>query len=228
MDLVPISETTIMGPYTETSITKATKDISWLLKSLEDNSKMTIMLIFEIGKRLAAVKTMLDHGEFLPWLQQNFSLSRMTATRYMRIYETYKDSPIDLIKSKSIRDAYIEAGLKKALPDETESAKTVQTESSESAISTDRERLVWLFKQATRSGAKLKNHRVQAVNGQVYIYRKDTGTASPALDLYLPKPAGLPEPTWQKAIDSYVIATELYLETIEGFEERGIIPKEAV
>lgn len=228
MDLVPISEADLMVPYTETSITKVTKEITWLLGNLEDNSKMTLMLIFETGKRLTAAKAMLDHGDFIPWLQQNFALSRVTATRYMRIYEKYKDAPIDLVKSKSIREAYIEAGLKKALPDEAEPAKTVQIESAESAISADRERLVWLFKQATRSGAKLKNHRVQAVNGQVYIYRKDTGTASPALDLYLPKPAGLPEPAWQKAIDSYVIATELYLESIEDFEERGIIPKEAV
>lgn len=74
----------------------------------------------------------------------------------------------------------------------------------------------------------LKKHRVQAVNGQVYIYRKDTNLASPALDLYLPRPAGLPEPAWQKAIDAYVVATELYLQTLEEFEERGIVSEEAV
>jgi|UniRef100_A0A7C3EEJ8 hypothetical protein len=225
MDLVPITETALTMPYTGTSLETVTKEISWLLGKLEDNSKLTLKLIFETGKRLAAAKEMLDHGQFLPWLQQNFTLSERTAQRYIKVYETYKDMPLELIETKTIKDAYIEAGIKKLLPVEaTESATTPDLPRPVS----EKDQLVWLFRQPTRSGASLKKHRVQAVNGQVYIYRKDTGMAAPALDLYLPKPAGLPEQAWQKALDTYVIATELYLETIEDFEARGIIAGEAV
>lgn len=228
MDLVPINETALTTPYAGTSLEIVTKEIAWLIGKLEDNSKLTLMFIFEAGKRLAAAKEMLDHGQFMPWVTQNFTLSHRTATRYIRIYETYKNAPLELIKNTSVRDAYIEAGLKKVLPEENSETKTMQPLQSDTAPVTERDQLVWLFRQPTRSGAKLKKHRVQAVNGQVYIYHKDTGTAAPALDLYLPKPAGLPEQTWQKAVDSYVIATELYLETIEDFEERGIIAEEAI
>lgn len=229
-DLVPMTETALMAPYKGTSLSVITEEIQWILGKLEENSKKTLAYIFETGKRLAAAKEMLDHGQFIPWLEQNFALTYRTANRYMRIYETYKDAPMELIQSKSIREAYIEAGIKKALPtseseDGENHAAVLQTLP---AALTDRSQLVWLFRQPTRSGVTLKKHRVQAVNGQVYIYRKDTNMASPALDLYLPRPAGLPEPAWQKAIDAYVVATELYLQTIEEFEERGIVNEEAV
>jgi len=227
MDLVPITEKALTMPYTGTSLETVTKEISWLLGKLEDNSKLTLKLIFETGKRLAAAKEMLDHGQFLPWLKQNFALSERTAQNYIKVFATYKNAPQDLIETKTIKEAYIEAGIKKVLPVETTESAELTMPNLPRPVS-EKEQLVWLFRQPTRSGASLKKHRVQAVNGQVYIYRKDTGTASPALDLYLPKPDGLPEPAWQKAMDAYVIATELYLETIEEFEERGIIDEEVV
>lgn len=230
-DLVPMTEAALVAPYQGQSLAVVTNEIQWLLGKLEENSKKTLQYIFETGKRLAAAKEMLDHGQFIPWLEQNFGLSRRTASRYIRIFETYKDAPLELIQSKSIREAYIEAGIKKALPagdSEGESDGSSAVLQTMPAALTDRSQLVWLFRQPTRSGVPLKKHRVQAVNGQVYIYRKDTNMASPALDLYLPRPAGLPEPAWQKAIDAYVVATELYLQTIEEFEERGIVNEEAV
>lgn len=226
MDLVPLTETALTEPYAGQSLEVATKEISWLLERLEDNSKLTLKLIFETGKRLVAVKEMLDHGQFKSWIAQNFTLSYRTANRYIHVYETYKDAPLEIIKNTSVRDAYIEAGIKKVIPEDVEQTQIQPLQGP--SISAEREQLVWLFRQPTRSGAKLKKHRVQVVNGQVYIYRKDTGLAAPALDLYLPKPVGLPEPAWQKALDAYVIATELYLETIEDFEERGIIAEEAI
>lgn len=230
-DLVPMTETALMAPYQGTSLNVVTEEVQWLLGKLEENSKKTLAYIFEVGKRLAAAKDMLDHGQFIPWLEQNFALSPRTAQSYIRIFKTYKDAPMELIQSKSIREAYIEAGIKKAVPEadqKTDEGGEHTVLQTMPAALTDRSQLVWLFRQPTRSGVMLKKHRVQAVNGQVYIYRKDTNLASPALDLYLPRPAGLPEPAWQKAIDAYVVATELYLQTLEEFEERGIVSEEAV
>lgn len=230
-DLVPLTETAMSVPYQGTSLSVLTGEVKFLLGKLEENSKKTLQMIFETGKRLVAAKEMLDHGQFIPWLEQNFAMSRMNANRYMRVYETYKDAPMELIMSKTIREAYIEAGIKKAVPEadqKTDEGGEHTVLQTMPAALTDRSQLVWLFRQPTRSGVTLKKHRVQAVNGQVYIYRKDTNMASPALDLYLPRPAGFPEPAWQKAIDAYVVATELYLQTLEEFEERGIVSEEAV
>ncbi len=39
--------------------------------------------ILEIGRRLLEVKDELPHGQFLPWLQKEFSMTASTANRYM-------------------------------------------------------------------------------------------------------------------------------------------------
>ena len=43
----------------------------------------------EIGKRLAQAKGMLPHGEWLNWLEKNFSLSQPMASNFMRVAERF-------------------------------------------------------------------------------------------------------------------------------------------
>lgn len=45
--------------------------------------------IIEIGKDLIAVKDRLPHGSFLPWIEQEFGMSRFTANRFMAVAEVY-------------------------------------------------------------------------------------------------------------------------------------------
>lgn len=221
INLVPISMTALETTYSERSIQKVAEEINFLLGKLEDATKHAVMLVFETGKRLAAAKEMLDHGQFLPWIEQNFSMSRLTANRYIRVYEHYKNNSTALLDLKNVQDAYVHVGVKRiADPKEKERLQHSRAKHD------DRVQMAHIFRQPPRSGVQLKKYRVQAVNGQIYIYNKTTGFAAPALDLYLPRPAGLPEPAYQQAIDSYVIATELYLQSIEEFEERGIIHEE--
>lgn len=47
--------------------------------------------IIEIGRRMCEAKEMLDHGEFLPWIEENTGYSRSTANNFMRLYEEYGD-----------------------------------------------------------------------------------------------------------------------------------------
>ena len=48
--------------------------------------------MLEIGRRLIEAKAQLNHGEFLPWLEEKVEFSVRTAQRFMRIAEGYKDS----------------------------------------------------------------------------------------------------------------------------------------
>lgn len=43
----------------------------------------------EIGRRLTEVKDMLQHGEWLKWLEESVSYSQRTAQKLMRVYEEY-------------------------------------------------------------------------------------------------------------------------------------------
>lgn len=47
--------------------------------------------IIEIGKDLIAVKARLPHGQFLPWIEAEFGMHRMTASRFMQVAEQYGD-----------------------------------------------------------------------------------------------------------------------------------------
>lgn len=45
--------------------------------------------IIEIGRRMVEAKSLLPHGEFLPWLKEQTGYSSSTANNFMRLYEEY-------------------------------------------------------------------------------------------------------------------------------------------
>ena len=49
--------------------------------------------IIAIGRLLAEARRHLRHGEWYPWLEQNFSLSRQTADRCVGIYRVSLKTP---------------------------------------------------------------------------------------------------------------------------------------
>lgn len=54
--------------------------------------------ILEIGKRLTEAKAQLNHGEWLPWLEEKVGFSTVTAQRFMRLAEEYSNaSPVTLL-----------------------------------------------------------------------------------------------------------------------------------
>lgn len=60
--------------------------------------------ILEIGRRLLEAKSMLNHGEWLPWLEEKAEFSEATAQRFMRLAREYSNpSPVtDLGASKAL------------------------------------------------------------------------------------------------------------------------------
>lgn len=54
--------------------------------------------IIEIGKRLNEAKAQLNHGEWLPWLEEKVGFSTVTAQRFMRLADEYSNaSPVTLL-----------------------------------------------------------------------------------------------------------------------------------
>ena len=226
-DLVPVDRLTpeqMAEPYTVESLAKAGHEIQYLEKKMTVVSKASLIMAFEMGKRLVAVKATLDHGQFLPWLAENFPSTHKTASNYMRLYQRFKDDPWTLLGDISMHQAYVEAGIKKATSQEEEDSVGPLKVAGQTDPAAEAANMVEVFRKKTLSGKPLKNHRVENLNGRIYVYRKDVGTVSPAMDLYLGRPRGLPDPDWMDMQLSFAIATELYLLKVEEYEERGVVP----
>jgi hypothetical protein len=72
------------------------------VQEIERQKTQTVQMAIDIGKHLIEAKSQLKHGEWLPWLQQNFPHSTTSAGHYMRMAQH-----VDLTKERptSIREA---------------------------------------------------------------------------------------------------------------------------
>lgn len=59
-------------------------------KDIRDRLKLTSVSIIEIGDRLIAVKDMLDHGQYGPWLETEFGFSRDTAENFVNVATNFR------------------------------------------------------------------------------------------------------------------------------------------
>lgn len=51
--------------------------------------RMTLLCGIEIGRRLTEAKELLQHGEWIPWLEQETDFSTSSAARYMKLFDEY-------------------------------------------------------------------------------------------------------------------------------------------
>lgn len=58
--------------------------------------RLSLLCGIEIGRRLAEAKELLEHGEWLPWLERETEFSDRSAQRYMKLYEEYGASQLGL------------------------------------------------------------------------------------------------------------------------------------
>lgn len=61
---------------------------------------------FEIGKRLEEAKSIVGHGEWGAWLEENFEYSESTAGNLMRIYREFGGDQIDMLTGKSPAETF--------------------------------------------------------------------------------------------------------------------------
>ena len=70
----------------------------------------TACIAFAVGGFLTEMKSLIEHGKFLKFIEGKFPFNRKTANKYMRLYEHFKDDPGDL-KKFGLRQALIWAGI---------------------------------------------------------------------------------------------------------------------
>ncbi|MBA2392052.1 MAG: DUF3102 domain-containing protein [Ktedonobacteraceae bacterium] len=73
-----------------TFVQQKTDETHLLLKRTAEN-------ILAIGLILQAVKERLPHGQFRPWLQAEFGMSRMTANNFIHVAERFADKRPNLL-----------------------------------------------------------------------------------------------------------------------------------
>jgi hypothetical protein len=81
--------------------------------------KTTASSAWSIGCFLTDMKKKLGHGNFLKFIDTVFPFSRNTASKYMRLYERFKDDP-SVLENMGVRAAFMQAGIiapEKVLPD---------------------------------------------------------------------------------------------------------------
>jgi Protein of unknown function (DUF3102) len=71
--------------------------------------KRVVLDVVEIGRRLSECRRIIDHGEWLPWLDREFGWSDRTALNYIRAYEVVTKSEIvsDLDLSMTLGALYL-------------------------------------------------------------------------------------------------------------------------
>lgn len=124
----------------------------------------------EIGRRLVEAKAMLDHGQWLPWLERSVDYSERTAQNLMKIFEEYGASQIPLFGDNSKAQAFADLTYTQAIAllgvpaDEREAfavendVANMKTRELQQAIK-DRDDALALAKAAEKSAEEADNAR---------------------------------------------------------------------
>jgi hypothetical protein len=92
-------------------VLQKTDETQWLLKKTAEN-------IIRIGKNLQAVREILPHGMYLPWLQSEFGMSETSADRFRQVSNRFGGES----KSPNLGDFSISALYLLAAPSTPQSA----------------------------------------------------------------------------------------------------------
>jgi ParB family chromosome partitioning protein len=86
------------------SIEHAKGEVIQLHGELFENAVKEVAKVIRAGELLAGIKAGLKHGEWLPWIEKNLPFDRVTAFRYMRVYE--RRTELKCFTVKHITDVY--------------------------------------------------------------------------------------------------------------------------
>ena len=68
---------------------KELTNLNQLVSEIKFFESQAVTSYWEIGKRLSQAKNNLEHGQWLPWIEDNLGYSRKTASNLIRVYESY-------------------------------------------------------------------------------------------------------------------------------------------
>jgi hypothetical protein len=105
---VPILDVTPMRGFDYSVLDNETAEfLKEQTQEISIRAKRAAEDLLEIGRRLWEVKTRLPSGQFLEWIEVEFSWSHDTAHRFMRVYERFKGEEISQVAKLAPSILYI-------------------------------------------------------------------------------------------------------------------------
>jgi|GEM_PF-6228367 len=75
-----------------------TNEIRQRADKIKFTLKRTAKDLVDIGRYISEVKDLLPHGYFIPWVEAEIGLSLTSASRFMRVYDTFKKTDLTGVK----------------------------------------------------------------------------------------------------------------------------------
>lgn len=125
---------------TQRGIKDITEEIIYIRNAAQN---MALLYACEIGRRLVEAKALLNHGEWMPWLEEKVLFSQASANRFMRLYREYGDKISELGANSStlINLSVTNALSLLALPEE-ERESFAEEHNAEALSNTELEKLI--------------------------------------------------------------------------------------
>ena len=126
----------------------------------KQTQKVMLAASIEIGRRLSEAKSLVPHGSWGDWLEQNVNYSERTAQNLIKIYDQYSDKGMDALFGNDL-DAFAELSYTQAvallaLPTVDERKEFVETHDMETMSTRELQEAIKAQKAAEDEAAQLK------------------------------------------------------------------------
>lgn len=126
----------------------------------KQTQKVMLSASIEIGRRLSEAKSLVPHGSWGDWLEQNVNYSERTAQNLIKIYDQYSDKGMDALFGNDL-DAFAELSYTQAvallaLPTVDERKEFVETHDMETMSTRELQEAIKAQKAAEDEAAHLK------------------------------------------------------------------------
>ena len=126
----------------------------------KQTQKVMLSASIEIGRRLSEAKSLVPHGSWGDWLEQNVNYSERTAQNLIKIYDQYSDKGMDALFGNDL-DAFAELSYTQAvallaLPTVDERKEFVETHDMETMSTRELQEAIKAQKAAEDEAAQLK------------------------------------------------------------------------
>lgn len=126
----------------------------------KQTQKVMLSASIEIGRRLSEAKSLVPHGSWGDWLEQNVNYSERTAQNLIKIYDQYSDKGMDALFGNDL-DAFAELSYTQAvallaLPTVDERKEFVETHDMETMSTRELQEAIKAQKAAEEKAEQLK------------------------------------------------------------------------
>lgn len=126
----------------------------------KQTQKVMLSASIEIGRRLSEAKSLVPHGSWGDWLEQNVNYSERTAQNLIKIYDQYSDKGMDALFGNDL-DAFAEISYTQAvallaLPTVDERKEFVETHDMETMSTRELQEAIKAQKAAEEKAEQLK------------------------------------------------------------------------